>query len=120
MTRTVLIVEDSPTEMQLEIAALQSLNCKLVTATDATTALNQITQKQPDVIVLDIVLPDQNGFQLCRQIKNNPATSGIKVILLSSKNQPTDKFWGMKQGADVYLTKPFDDDELRNAVKAYL
>lgn len=70
----------------------------------------------PDVVVLDIILPKKTGFQVCREIKMQPATRHIQVILLSSKSQDADRFWGQRQGADAYLTKPVDPQELIAAV----
>ena len=68
------------------------------------------------VVVLDVVMPKKNGYQVCRQLKTTAATQGIKVLLLTSKNQESDRFWGLKQGADAYLTKPFVGDELLASV----
>lgn len=77
-----------------------------------------VQQHEPDVVVLDIILPKKTGFQVCREIKMNPATKEIQVILLSSKSQEADRFWGRRQGADAYLTKPFNPDELLEVVRA--
>jgi CheY-like chemotaxis protein len=114
--KNILVVDDSPTERQLTMNALKSLNCRLTSAASGEEALQQIQTKRPDLIILDVVMPGTNGFQLCRQIKNNADTKEIKVILLTSKNQQADKFWGMKQGADLYVTKPFEDEQLVQSV----
>jgi twitching motility two-component system response regulator PilH len=114
--KNILIVDDSPTERQITLNALKSLNCRVTTAASGEEALQQIQTRKPDLIILDVVMPGTNGFQLCRQIKSSAEMQGIKVILLTSKNQQADKFWGMKQGADLYVTKPFADEELVQSV----
>jgi twitching motility two-component system response regulator PilH len=78
--------------------------------------LERAEKEKPRLVVLDIVMPKKNGFQVCRQLKSSAQTKDIKVLLISSKNQETDKLWGMKQGADDYMTKPFKDDELLASV----
>ena len=64
------------------------------------------------MIVLDVILPKKNGFQVCRQLKTSPATQDIKILMMTSKSQDSDRFWGLKQGADDYMTKPYEDEEL--------
>src|ERR1700675_2148315 len=110
--KTILFVDDSATERQLMQQALQGKGYNLVTANDGEEALKKISQKRPDLILLDIVLPGKNGFQVCRHLKTSPGTKDIKVILISSKNQESDRFWGLKQGADEYLTKPVSPEAL--------
>jgi twitching motility two-component system response regulator PilH len=69
---------------------------------------------------LDVILPKKNGFQVCRQLKKTPETSGIKILMLTHKDQESDRFWGKKQGADEYMTKPFDAEAFLNGVAALL
>jgi twitching motility two-component system response regulator PilH len=118
--KCVLIVDDSPTDLQLLSATLKSGGYEVVTAIDGEDALTKATATHPPVVVLDIVLPKKNGFQVCRQLKTTADTRDIKVILVSSKNQESDKFWGMKQGADDYLSKPYQDEDLLAAVARQL
>lgn len=113
----ILVVDDSPTALRLTRDALAENGFDAVTATDGEEALEVAAREQPSLVVLDIVLPKKNGFQVCRQLKTDPATSDMKVILLSSKNQETDRFWGLKQGADGYITKPYDLDQLVSSIK---
>lgn len=96
----ILVVEDSPTDLALMTAPLESAGYQVITAVDGEEALEKAVREQPGLIVLDIILPKKNGFQVCRQLKTAPET------------QDSDRFWGLKQGADEYMTKPFDDDEL--------
>jgi twitching motility two-component system response regulator PilH len=108
----ILVVDDSPTDLRLVTTPLQKSGYEVVTASDGEEALEKAGREHPGLIVLDIVMPKKNGFQVCRQLKTTPATRDIKILLLSSKSQASDRFWGLKQGADGYLTKPFSDEDL--------
>ncbi len=108
----ILVVDDSPTDLRLVTDALKGKGYRIATAVDGEDALNKAAADHPDLIVLDIILPKKNGFQVCRQLKTAPDTKDIKILLLSSKSQDSDRFWGLKQGADDYMVKPFSDDEL--------
>lgn len=108
----ILVVEDSPTEMKLVTSSLQRGGYTISTATDGEEAIEKASRDRPNLIVLDVILPKKNGYQVCRQLKTAAQTKDIKILMLSSKNQETDRYWGMKQGADAYLTKPFDEQEL--------
>ncbi|HBL29542.1 MAG TPA: two-component system response regulator [Acidobacteria bacterium] len=116
-TGHILVVEDSPTERQLIQRMLEEKGHRVLAAADGDEALASIGRERPALILLDVVLPGTNGFQICRQIKNAPETRDIRIVLVTSKNQDVDRFWGMKQGADEYLTKPFKSDELLACVK---
>jgi DNA-binding response OmpR family regulator len=78
-----------------------------------------IAVERPCVILLDVVMPKRNGFQVCRELKNNSDFSAIPVILVTSKNTESDKYWGQQQGADGYVTKPFTREELLRAVRRF-
>jgi twitching motility two-component system response regulator PilH len=118
--KIVLVVDDSPTELRLITGALQGKGYTILTAADGEQALEMASREKPGLIVLDIVLPKKNGFQVCRQIKADPNLRDTRVLLLSSKSQETDRIWGLKQGADEYMTKPFKNDELLAAVSRYV
>jgi len=113
----VLVVDDSWTELTMIAAPLRNSGFDVVTAVDGDEALEKVFREQPQCIVLDVVLPKQNGFQLCRKLKSLDASKHIPIILLTSKSTPLDKSWGLRQGADMYMTKPFNDDELVNNVR---
>ena len=114
--KTILVVEDSPTELLAVTNVLEDRGYHFTVATDGEEALQKATQQKPDLVLLDILLPKKNGFQVCRTLKSSPETNGIKIIVLSSKNQESDRYWGLKQGADLYLTKPFRKEELLKAI----
>ncbi len=81
-------------------------------------ALDKAISIKPDVVITDVVMPGMSGFELCRNLKKHPATASIPIILCSSKNQELDRLWGVKQGADAYITKPFTREQLVRAVKS--
>lgn len=117
---TILIVEDSPTERRGMAALLEQHGYAVVTAVDGDEAVAKATSEQPQVVLLDVILPKSNGFQVCRRLKTTPATRGVKVILVTSKTQESDRFWGLKQGADDYVMKPFTPQQLLGAVARQL
>ncbi len=118
--KTILVVDDSPTALKITSDTLTEEGFRVLAASDGEEALEIASRLHPDLIVLDIILPKLNGFQVCRQLKTEAATANIKVLMLSSKNQASDRFWGQKQGADAYITKPFDDEELLGAIVSLL
>lgn len=120
MNKKILIVDDVYSELQIIQNALEPLGAVIITSMDGLDAEKKIIELKPDAVVLDVLLPQKNGFQICRDIKSSPDTKDIPIILISSKNQDSDRFWGMKQGADEYLTKPFNPQELMQTVARYL
>ncbi|MBI1358445.1 MAG: response regulator [Acidobacteria bacterium] len=118
--KTILCVDDSPTQLLAMTQALVNLGHRVVTAGDGDEALRQVAESGPDLVLLDVVLPKKNGFQVCRQIKNAVGTRNIKVVLVTSKDQQSDRFWGLKQGADDYVTKPVDPETLAELVARQL
>jgi CheY-like chemotaxis protein len=117
---TILVVDDSPTDLTVMANVLRAKGYQIITAVDGEEALQKASMEQPQIILLDILLPKKNGYQVCRQLKTTPETAHSRVILISSKNQESDRFWGLKQGADEYVTKPFKDEDLLAAVARHL
>lgn len=117
--KRVLVVDDSPTDRQMVTSLLQKEGYEVTTAVDGEDALEKVASERPPLIVLDIILPKMNGYQVLRQLKTGVETRDIKVILVSSKNQESDRFWGLKQGADDYIAKPYPDEALLTAVARY-
>jgi DNA-binding response OmpR family regulator len=112
-----LVVEDSLTDMVVFTSCLQQGGLNVLTAKSGEEALAKISSLKPDVIILDVVLPGRSGFELCRDLKAEAGTSKIPVVLCSTKGSEMDKFWGLKQGADAYLAKPVDQEQLLRTVK---
>jgi chemotaxis family two-component system response regulator PixH len=115
---TILIVEDTPSEMELMSHYLRESGYVVINAITAKEAINKAIAQRPDVIVTDVVMPGMSGFELCRSLKKHPATEGVPIVICSSKNQEIDRLWGMKQGADAYITKPFTREQLVRAIKS--
>ena len=108
----ILVVDDSPTARAFMVDTLAGTGHHILTAVDGEEALRKASTERPDLILLDVVMPGKNGFHVSRQLKAEATTQGIKIILVTSKNQQSDRMWGLKQGADAYLAKPFDTAEL--------
>lgn len=117
---TVLIVEDTPSERELISHYLQEEGYSVIHAVTAQEGLDKAIASQPSVIVTDVVMPGMSGFELCRSLKREPETAAVPVVICSSKNQAIDRLWGMRQGADAYITKPFNREELLKVIKSVL
>ncbi|MCZ6516774.1 MAG: response regulator [Gammaproteobacteria bacterium] len=116
----VLIVDDSPTEQHLFARALEKHGFDTVVASDGEEAIAKAEKVQPQVIIMDVVMPGMNGFQATRQLKRNITTSSIPIVIISTKGLETDRIWGLRQGAVEYLVKPVDADQIVQAVEAAL
>lgn len=120
LTGTILVVEDTPSEMELMSHYLRESGCQVICAVSAQEALDKAAQHQPDVIVTDVVMPGMSGFELCRSLKKQSETANVPIVICTSKNQEIDRLWGMKQGADAYLTKPYSREQLVQAVMSVM
>jgi twitching motility two-component system response regulator PilH len=116
--KKVLIVDDSPTERYFLTELLTKNGFNVSVAENAEEALLKLKSGTPDLILMDVVMPGQNGFQLTRQLSKDPATQNIPVIMCTSKNQQTDRIWGLRQGARDYIVKPVKADELLGKIAA--
>lgn len=117
---TVLVVEDSPSQREMIIDLLKGSGLSVMVATDGMEALQHLQASCPDIVVMDIVMPKMNGYELCRKLKTDPKTQNVPVIMCSSKGEEFDRYWGMKQGADAYIVKPFQPRELMATIKQLL
>lgn len=117
---TVLVVEDSLAQQQMISDLLKGSGLTVTVANDGVEALERVGQSRPDVVVLDIVMPRMNGYEVCRRLKADPKTQNVPVVMCSSKGEEFDRYWGMKQGADAYIAKPFQPTELIGTVKQLL
>ena len=115
--KNILLVDDSKTELHHLSELLTKRGYAVRTAENGEEAMRRLGEEKPDLILMDVVMPNLNGFQATRQISKDPATSHIPVILVTTKDQETDKVWGMRQGAKAYVTKPVNYDNFANAIR---
>jgi len=115
---TILLVEDTPSEMELISHYLRESGYIVIAAQTAQEALAKAVEQRPDAVVTDVVMPGMSGFELCRSLRKHPRTEKVPIVICSSKNLEIDRLWGMKQGADAYITKPFTREQLVRAVKS--
>lgn len=116
--QNVLVVDDSKTELMYLTNILQKNGMTVRTAEGADEAFKRLAEQKPDLILMDVVMPGQNGFQLTRSISRSPDYAGIPIIMCTSKNLETDRVWGMRQGARDYITKPVNQAELMEKIRA--
>ena len=116
--KNVLVVDDSPTDRQFLTDLLTKNGFKVTTAENAEDALVKVKQSRPDLVLMDVVMPGQSGFQATRTLAKDEATKNIPVIICTSQGQETDKVWGMRQGAKDYVTKPVNGAELLKKISA--
>jgi twitching motility two-component system response regulator PilH len=115
----ILLVDDSKTELHHLSELLSKRGYTVRTAENGEDAMRRLGEEKPDLILMDVVMPGQNGFQLTRAITRDPRFADVPVIMCTSKNQETDKVWGMRQGARDYVVKPVDADELIGKIRAF-
>jgi twitching motility two-component system response regulator PilH len=108
----VLIIDDSPTEVHVFKSMLLNNDIEVSVAKNGEEGIEKAIEIKPDCILMDVVMPGKNGFQATRDLSRNPETSTIPVIIITTKDQETDKIWGMRQGAKDYIVKPADEQDL--------
>ncbi len=116
----ILIVEDEESLLKLESIILSSKGYNVTGVMDGRSALDEITANPPDLVILDIMLPELDGFEVCRHIKENPATKNIPVVMLTAKKNSQDYARGMEMGADAYMTKPFKSPKVIETIEGLL
>jgi len=117
--KKILLVDDSKTELHYLSELLVKKGYAVRTAENGEEAHKRLAEDKPDLILMDVVMPGQNGFQLTRSITRDPNFADVPVIMCTSKNQETDRVWGMRQGARDYVVKPVDPEELFAKIKAF-
>lgn len=116
----ILVADDSDTDKRFILDSFRDTDFDLITASDGEEAEQKAKAGNFDLIILDVIMPKKNGFQVCRSLKQDEALKSVPIILLTSKSQESDKFWGEKQGADEYMTKPFEQSDLMRTVRKYV
>jgi twitching motility two-component system response regulator PilH len=118
--KTVVVVDDQRSHREMISNLLKGNGINVIEASDGNEAMAKIELNFPDLVILDIVMPGMNGFEVCRRIKSNPNTKDIPIVFCSIKGEEFDRYWGIKQGADAYISKPFGPRELMGTVKQLL
>lgn len=116
----ILIVDDSPSQLMGIRRIVEKLGHDAITAEDGAEAVDKTRSELPDLVLMDVVMPNLNGFQATRAITRDPATKHIPVVMVTTKDQETDRVWGMRQGAKAYLSKPFSEGELAEIIAKVL
>lgn len=117
---TITVIDDSSATISMLSSILQQGNHDVVAYTDPTDVETRIAASPPDLVLLDIVMPERNGYEVLRALRRNPATESVPVILVSSKSEETDIRWGKRQGAVDYITKPFTPEAVLDAVRQHV
>ena len=116
----ILIVDDSPSQLMGMKRIVEKLGHEALTAEDGAAGVEAAKANKPDLILMDVVMPNLNGFQATRAISKDATTSHIPIVLVTTKDQETDKVWGMRQGAKAYITKPFNESQLVEVINGLL
>ena len=116
----ILIVDDSPSQLMGMKRIVEKLGHEALSAEDGAAGVEAAKTHVPDLILMDVVMPNLNGFQATRAISKEPSTAHIPVVLVTTKDQETDKVWGMRQGAKAYITKPFSENQLVEVINSLL
>lgn len=120
MDKTILVVDDSPTEIHILKGIIEKGGYSVISAGDGESGIEEAKSSRPDLILMDVVMPGLNGFQATRQLNRAPETADIPVILVTTKDQETDRAWGLRQGAKEYVVKPVTPEELLKKIKSVL
>lgn len=118
MSKKVLVVDDSPVDQTNIKNALADAGCLVITAANGNEAIAKAKAEKPAVIFLDVVMPEMDGYETCRQLNQDPLTKDIPVVFVTSKGEKADRVWGQMQGAKGHLAKPFTSDQLIDQLKA--
>ncbi|HET7359258.1 MAG TPA: twitching motility response regulator PilH [Rhodanobacteraceae bacterium] len=116
----ILIVDDSPSQLLGIKRIVEKLGHEAMTAEDGAAGVEAARRERPDLILMDVVMPNLNGFQATRTISKDADTAHIPIVLITTKDQDTDRVWGMRQGAKAYVTKPINEDDLSRTLKEWL
>lgn len=115
----VLVVDDSPAELTNLRKIVADLGCIVISASNGVQAVELAKSEKPDLIFMDIIMPDMDGYEATRKLSNDPAVKNIPIIFISSKNQKADKLWGQMQGGKGYITKPYTPDQIIKQIRMF-
>lgn len=117
---TILVIDDSPSQVTMFRKVLEKHGHEAIFAEDGAAGVALARQSQPDLVLMDVVMPELNGFQATRKLTNDPETAHIPIIMVTTKDQPTDKVWGERQGAKGFLVKPVEESDLMAMINKFL
>jgi len=120
ISKRILIVEDDPSVLRATSYILEKEGYEVLTAQNGLEGLKKARESNPDLLILDVMLPGIDGFEICHSLRSEPKTAGLPILMFSAKGQESDKATGLKVGADEYMTKPVDREVLLNKVAAWL
>lgn len=120
MGKRILVVDDESNIVQMLETRLKAKGFEVISAATGEEALSRVKKDHPDLVILDVMMPPPNGFQVCRTLKDDSDLKKIPIILLTAKSTESDKFWGLEAGADAYVTKPYNADDLLTKVRTLL
>ena len=115
----ILVVDDDPKDIELLLETLKNTDFNVVTATNGNEALDKLKTHKPSLILLDVIMPEMNGYQFCQMLKSESAYKNIPVVFFTCKNTEEDKQWGYDLGADDYISKPYTREELFTVLKKF-
>jgi twitching motility two-component system response regulator PilH len=116
----VMLVDDAYSELQLMESILGAAGHTVLSYSDGEGLEDRVAAQQPDIVLLDVVMPKRNGYEVLRGLRKDPRTKQTRVVVVSSKNQESDRLWGLRQGADDYLAKPFTREQLVATVRRFV
>jgi twitching motility two-component system response regulator PilH len=117
---TILIVDDVQTDRELMGKVVSASGNHPEYAADGEEAIEKVKATRPALVLMDVVMPRQDGFATCRKLKKDPETASIPIVLVTSKNTETDRFWAEKQGSDGFIAKPFSPDDLIRVIRKFV
>ena len=108
----ILIIDDSPTDVRVFSTLLERAGHRVDAVNNAEDGIERVRATQPDLVIMDVIMPGMNGFQATRTLTRDPATAGVPIVIITTKSMETDRVWGMRQGAKAFITKPVNEKEL--------
>ncbi|UCE01250.1 MAG: response regulator [Candidatus Latescibacterota bacterium] len=118
--KTILLVDHDNAIIKFVTLILENEGYRVLTASDGEDALDKVRQARPDLLLLEIILPRKNGYQVCREVKEDKVLRTLPVVFLSAKSQPSDRFWAKRVGAEGFVAKPFDPGGLLREIRVLL
>lgn len=115
----VLVVDDSPAELTNIKRIIAEMGCIVISASNGVQAVELARSEKPDIIFMDIIMPEMDGYEATRKLSNDPAVKNIPIIFVSSKGQKADKLWGQMQGGKGYITKPYTPDQIMKQIRMF-